>query len=305
MFKSGFVAVLGKPSCGKSSLVNKLVDFEVAIVSAKPQTTRFNIKGIRTTKRSQIIFIDTPGIHNPKNKLSKYMMKGVAIAREGVDIIIYLIDAKKPILDDQNKKIIQDILNSKQKVILCINKVDAIKKENILTIIDKYNKYIEELGGHFLATIPISVYKEEGLEVLINEIEANLLEGGHIFESDDITDINERDMIAEIIRGKALEYLNEEIPHGINVIVEEMKSHQTENGNIVYNIEAEIICKKNSHKPIIIGKNGEMLKKISDNAKRKIQKLLEARVNLKIWVKVRENWEDKDIFLKNITDKIK
>lgn len=290
---------------GKSSLVNKLVGFDVAIVNAKPQTTRFNIKGIRTTDTSQIIFIDTPGVHNPKNKLGKYMMKGVSIAREGVDLVLYLIDAKKPILDDANKKIIEDIVISKQKVIIGINKVDAIKKEKILRIIDEYSKYISDLGGKFETIIPISVYREEGLDILIKEIEKNLPEGKCIFEEDDLTDINERDMVAELIRGKALEYLDEEIPHGINVTVEKMKSHETESGNTVYNIDADLICNKNSHKPIIIGKNGEMLKRISESSKREIQKLLEARVNLKIWVKVRENWEDNDLFLKNISEKNK
>ena len=305
MFKSGFVAVLGKPSSGKSSLVNKLVGFDVAIVNAKPQTTRFNIRGIRTSDSSQIIFIDTPGVHNPKNKLGEYMMKGVNIAREGVDLVIYLIDAKKPVLDEANKKIINDIILSKQKVILAINKVDIIKKENILRIIDEYIKYIRENGGNFDCIIPISVYKEEGLAVLIFEIEKILPEGELIFEEDDVTDIPEKDIISEIIRGKALSYLDEEVPHGINVTVEKMKNHETENKNIVYDIETEIICKKDSHKPIIIGKNGEMLKRITASAKKDIQKLLDARVNLKIWVKVRQNWENSEVFLKNIKDKIK
>lgn len=305
MFKSGFVAILGKPSSGKSSLVNKLVGFDVAIVNAKPQTTRFNIRGIRTSDSSQIIFIDTPGVHNPKNKLGEYMMKGVNIAREGVDLVIYLIDAKKPVLDDANKKIINDIILSKQKVILAINKVDSIKKENILRIIDEYKKYIQENGGNFDCIIPISVYKQEGLGVLVSEIEKILPEGELIFEEDDVTDIPEKDIISEIIRGKALSYLDEEVPHGINVTVEKMKNHETENKNIVYDIETEIICKKDSHKPIIIGKNGEMLKKITASAKKDIQKLLDARVNLKIWVKVRPNWENSEVFLKNIKDKIK
>lgn len=305
MYKSGFVAVLGKPSAGKSSLVNKLVGFEVAIVNAKPQTTRFNIKGIRTSDTSQIIFIDTPGVHNPKNKLGEYMMKGVNIAREGVDVVLYLVDARKPVLDDANKKIMRDIISSKQKVILAINKVDSVKKENILRIIEEYNKYILEEGGKFESIVPISVFKDDGLDALVEEIEKLLPEGELIFEEDDITDIPEKDIVAEIIRGKALSFLNEEIPHGINVTVEKMKHHTTENGNVVYNIETEIICKKDSHKPIIIGKEGSMLKRITDTARKDIQNLLDARVNLKIWVKVRSNWEDNDIFLKNIKDKIK
>lgn len=305
MFKSGFVAVLGKPSSGKSSLVNKLVGFDVAIVNAKPQTTRFNIKGIRTSDKSQIVFIDTPGVHNPKNKLGEYMMRGVNIAREGVDVVVYLVDAKKPVLDDANKRIIDDIVLSKQKVILAINKVDMIKKENILRIIDEYNKYIESKGGLFASIIPISVHKNEGLTLLISEIENIIPEGEPIFEEDDVTDIPEKDMVSEIIRGKALAYLDEEVPHGINVTVEKMKHHETESKNVVYDIDAEIICKKDSHKPIIIGKNGEMLKRITLASKRNIQELLGSRVNLKIWVKVRPGWEDSEVFLKNIKDKIK
>lgn len=290
---------------GKSSLINKLIGFEVAIVSAKPQTTRFNIKGIRTTDKSQIIFIDTPGVHNPKNKLNKHMMRGVNIARKNVDIIIYLVDAKKPALDDLSKSILEEIVKSKQKVILCINKIDAIKKERILEIIDKYNNYITTINGSFLSIIPISVYLEEGLDILIKKIEENLPQGNYLFDQDDITNISEKDMVSEIIRGKALNYLNEEIPHGINVTIEKMKSHETENGNMVYNIESEIICKKASHKPIIIGKNKEMLEKIIGSSKKEISKLLNARINLKIWVKVRPNWDNSEVFLRNIIDKIK
>lgn len=303
--KSGFVAVLGKPNAGKSSLVNKLVGFNVAIITPKPQTTRFNIKGIRTTDESQIIFIDTPGVHMPKNKLGKYMMKGVTQAVSNVDMILYLVDGSKPVLDEANKKIMEEIVLSKKKIVLAINKVDKIKKENILRIIEEYNKYIMELGGSFEDIVPISIYKNDGLDVLVKCIENILPEGDIIFDTDEITDITERELVEEYIREKALKYLDEEIPHGLSIQVEKMKDRVTENGNLVYDIETNIICKKDSHKGIIIGKNGEMLKKIGSAARRDIENMLDARVNLKLWVKVRHDWDDNDTYLTSFKDKVR
>ncbi len=305
MYKTGFVGIVGKPNAGKSSLVNKMVGFKVAITTPKPQTTRFNIKGIRTSDTSQIIFVDTPGVHNPKHKLGEYMMKGVNVAILDTDVIVYLVDATKPVLDEANKRIMNDIVKAKKKIILAINKIDSIKKENILRIIEEYNKYIDNIGGSFKDIIPISVYKNDGLDILVKCIEEVLPEGEIIFSEDEVTDISERDIAEEIIREKALSYLNEEIPHGINVKIEKMKLRTTENGNEVYDIDAEIICKKDSHKPIIIGKNGEMLKKISTASRREIAEMTDTRVNLKIWVKVRKDWENIDNFLGNIKDKIR
>ena len=303
--KSGFVAVVGKPNAGKSSMVNKLVGFDVAIITPKPQTTRFNIRGIRTTDKSQIIFIDTPGVHNPKNKLGEYMMKGVGLAVDSVDTIIYLVDGSKPVLDDANKKIIEQIVATGKKLLLVINKVDKIKKENILRIIEEYNKYILSIGGKFEDIIPISVYNQDGLDDLVECIENTLPEGNLIFEEDEVTDITERELVEEYIRSKALKYLDEEIPHGLSIVVEKMKDRVTENGNTVYDIEANIICKKDSHKGIIIGKNGEMLKRIGTSARRDIENMLDARVNLKLWVKVRKDWDDNDSFLASFKNKIR
>ena len=302
--KAGFIAVIGKPNAGKSSLVNKLVGFEVAIIAPKPQTTRFNIKGIRTTKSSQIIFIDTPGVHSPKNKLGEFMIKGVTNAISNVDVLLYLVDGSKPVLDEANKKIMEQIVSTNKKIILAINKVDKIKKENILKIIDEYNKYIDTLGSKFEDIVPISVYNNDGLDILIKCIESALPEGDLIFEEDEITDITERELVEEFIRSKALKYLDEEIPHGLIIQVEKMKERITENENTVYDIEANIICKKDSHKGIIIGKNGEMLKRIGSTARRDIEKLLDARVNLKLWVKVRKDWDDNENFLNTFKDKI-
>ncbi len=305
MYKTGYVGIVGKPNAGKSSLVNKMVGFKVAITTPKPQTTRFNIRGIRTSETSQIIFIDTPGVHTPKHKLGEYMMKGVSMAVLDTDCIIYLVDATKPVLDEANKKIMNDIVKAKKKIILVINKIDSIKKENILRIIEEYNKYITSIDGKFIDIIPISVYKNDGLDILVEAIEKILPEGEAIFEEDEITDISERDIAEEIIREKALSYLDEEIPHGINVKIEKMKLRTTENGNEVYDIDAEIICKKDSHKPIIIGRNGDMLKKIQSNSRKEIAAMTNTRVNLKIWVKVRKDWENVDNFLGNIKDKIR
>lgn len=303
--KSGFIAVVGKPNAGKSSLVNELVGFDVSIITPKPQTTRFNIKGIVTTDTAQFVFVDTPGVHTPHHKLGNYMMKGVELATESVDVILYMIDGTKPVLDDANRKIIQNIITQNKKIIFCINKVDKIKKENILRIIDEYNKYIESVGGKFTDIIPVSVYKKDGLDILMKSIEDALPEGELIYEEDDITDISQRDIVSEIIRSKALKFLNEEIPHGINVVIDKMKDRTTENGNTVWNIEATLICKKESHKPIIIGKDGAMLKKITAESKRDVEKMLEARTTLKIWVKVRPDWDNNEAYLTNIKDKIR
>lgn len=305
MFKSGYVGIVGKPNAGKSTLVNKLVGFKVAITTPKPQTTRFNIRGIRTSKTSQIVFVDTPGVHIPGHKLGKYMMKGVNIVVSDSDVIVYLVDASKPFLDDANKKMIEDLAGAKKKVILAINKVDMVKKENLLKIMDEYIKYISSFGGEFKSIVPISVVRDDGLDILIKCIEDELLEGEKIFDDDEVTDISEKDIAEEMIREKLLSNLNEEIPHGINVVIEKMKKRTTENGNDVYDIEAEIICKKDTHKPIILGKEGSLIKKITNLARRDIEEMTFARVNLKIWVKVRSDWENQDNFLGNIKDKIR
>jgi len=220
-------------------------------------------------------------------------------------VILYMINGTKPVLDEANKEIIQSVIKAKKKIIFCINKVDSIKKENILRIIDEYNKYIQSIGGNFADIIPISVQKNDGLDILMKSIEDCLPEGEYIYEPDDITDITERDIVSEIVRSKALKFLDEEIPHGVNVVVDKMKDRTTQNGNLVYDIEVTLICKKTSHKPIIIGKDGGMLKRISTNSRRDIEKMLEARVNLKIWVKVREDWDNNESYLSNIKDKIR
>ncbi|MCX8074984.1 MAG: GTPase Era [Clostridia bacterium] len=307
MYKSGFVAIVGKPNAGKSTLINKLVGYKVAITTPKPQTTRYNIKGILTTSSSQIIFIDTPGVHMPKHKLGEYMMKGVSNAINEVDVIIYLVDATKYRIDGANEKIINDLVALNKKIILCVNKIDKVKKDELLTVINTYNEYIVGLGRSFAEIIPVSVYKDDGLDILVKNVEKYLPEGDQIYLDDEITDISEKEIVEETIREKLLNNLDEEVPHGINVQVESFKEVQEIiNKEIVnkYDIQVNIICEKASHKGIIIGKSGEMLKKVRLQSKKEIEKMLETKVSLELWVKVRPDWQKKDIYLNNIKNKI-
>lgn len=304
MFKSGYVSIVGKPNAGKSTLLNKLVGFKVAITTPKPQTTRFNIKGIVTSKTSQIVFIDTPGVHTPKHKMGNYMMKSVEMAISNVDVIIYLVDSTKPKIDYATENIMKNIASLNTKVILCINKIDKIEKQNILKIIDEYNTFFESIGAKFADIIPISVYKNDGLDTLVLNIEKYLKEGDAIYPEDEITDITEREIVEETIREKALNNLEEEVPHGIKVEVENFKETVTEEGKYVYNIDVNLICNKKSHKGIIIGKDGSMLKKITNEARRDLENNLDAKIKLKIWVKSRENWQQNENFLNNIKSKI-
>lgn len=304
MFKSGYVSIVGKPNAGKSTLLNKLVGFKVAITTPKPQTTRFNIKGIVTSKTSQIVFIDTPGVHTPKHKMGNYMMKSVEMAISNVDVIIYLVDSTKPKIDYATENIMKNIASLNTKVILCINKIDKIEKQNILKIIDEYNTFFKSIGAKFADIIPISVYKNDGLDTLLLNIEKYLKEGDAIYPEDEITDITEREIVEETIREKALNNLEEEVPHGIKVEVENFKETVTEEGKFVYNIDVNLICNKKSHKGIIIGKDGSMLKKIANEARRDLENNLDAKIKLKIWVKSRENWQQNENFLNNIKSKI-
>ena len=304
MFKTGYITIIGKPNAGKSTLTNKLVGFKVAITTPKPQTTRFNIKGIITNENSQMIFTDTPGIHTPKTKLGKYMMDGVKNATESVDVILYLVDASRPKIDTASEKMMNDLAITKTPIILVINKIDKIEKTRILEVIKLYNDYFTSIGGTFKEIIPISVYKEDGFKELLENIEKYLPEGEKIYSDDDITDMTERELVEEIIREKALNNLEEEVPHGIKVEVEKFKKRKNQKKEAVYDIEVNIICSKSSHKGIIIGKDGSMLKKIGTQSRIEIENMLEDKVNLKLWVKVRDDWQDNDLYLNNIKQKI-
>ena len=304
MFKVGYITIVGKPNAGKSTFINKVVGYKVAITTSKPQTTRFNIKGIITTDTSQMILIDTPGVHMPKDKLGEYMMKNVTSAINSVDCIIYMVDATKPKIDEASENIIKNIVSSNKNIILCINKIDKIEKSKILKIISTYTSYINSIGGNFCEVVPVSVYKNDGIDILLKCIEKYLPEGEMIYSEDDITDITEREIVEELIREKALNNLEEEVPHGIKVEVEKFKKRKNKDKQAVYDIDVNIICKKDSHKKIIIGKDGLMLKKIGSEARKDIENMLDYKVNLKLWVKVRKDWQDNDNYLGNIKNKI-
>jgi len=300
MFKSGYVGVVGKPNAGKSTLINKLVGYKVAITTPKPQTTRFNIKGIVTSETSQIVFVDTPGVHMPKHKLGEYMMKGVSNAVNETNLIVYLVDCTHTRIDEAAERVIKDIVKLNKKVILCLNKIDKIKKEEILRIIEMYNNYVQKLNFEFIDIVPISVYKDDGLDVLVKVIEDNLDEGEALFGSDEITDMTEREIAEECIREKILNNLNEEVPHGITVEVDTFKEITNINGDLVYVIVANIICNKDTYKPMVIGKDGSMLRHITNSSKIDLEKTLDTKINLKLWVKVRENWAQNENYLKNV-----
>ncbi len=302
--KVGYITVVGKPNAGKSTLVNKLVGYKVAITTPKPQTTRYNIKGIITSKTSQMIFIDTPGIHNPHHKLGQYMMKGVENALNSVDVVLFLVDSTKSKIDPSSENIMKNLALSKSKIILCITKIDMIKKEKIFEIITEYNDFFTSVNGKFSEIIPISTYKNDGIDELILLIEKYLKKGELIYQEDDITDLTQREIVEELVREKALNNLDKEVPHGIKVEVEDFKESINENGVQVFDINLNIICQKDSHKSIIIGKDGNMLKKIINQAKHEAQKMFDAKVKIKAWVKVRPDWQKKEIYLDNIKNRI-
>ena len=273
-----------RPNVGKSTLLNAIAGQKIAIVSNKPQTTRTAIKAIITQKDAQLIFTDTPGIHKPKNKLGEKMNETIEEAEEGVDVILFLIDANDTKITDANKKIIERISDNKASKILVINKVDSVKKENILELIKLYSEALD-----FNAIIPISALKDDGVKRLIKETIKLLPEGPFYYSEDEFTDQTERQIVEETIREKCLRLLDEEVPHGIAVEVISMKKRPRKK---LYDIDATIYCEKKSHKGIIIGKNGTTLKRIGERARQDIEEMLDYQVNLQLWVKVKEDWRD-------------
>lgn len=284
MFKSGFVAIVGRPNVGKSTLLNTLAGQKIAIVSNKPQTTRTAIKGIINRENAQVIFTDTPGIHKPKNKLGEKMAETIDESMNDVDLILYLIEATDKGIGLANEFILNKIIEQKTKAILVINKVDLVKKENLLELIKVYSE-----RHNFEAIIPISARKSEGIDTLLDKIIEVLPEGPAYYDTEEWTDQTERQIIEETIREKALRSLNDEVPHGIAVEVITMKKRENKN---LYDIEATIYCEKKTHKGIIIGKDGAMLKRIGERARADIEEMLGAQINLQLWVKVKEDWRD-------------
>lgn len=290
-FKSGFISLIGRPNVGKSTLMNTLVGEKISIISNKPQTTRNKIQTILTKDDFQAVFIDTPGIHTAKSKLGNYMMKSVESSLNNVDLIMYLIEPYAKI-KDSDQAIIEKLRNIKTPVFLIINKMDTVEKPALLSVIEAYSKEYD-----FAEIIPISALKQKNIDTLMDTIKKYLPLGPQYFPEDMITDQPERQIVSEIIREKTLYMLQDEIPHGIAVEITSMKTRA--NKNDLVDVDATIYCERDSHKGIIIGKHGAMLKKIGSAARNDIQRLLGSQINLQIWIKVKKNWRDNDILLKN------
>ena len=289
-FKSGFVTLIGRPNVGKSTLMNRLIGQKIAITSNKPQTTRYRIQTVYTCKEGQIIFLDTPGIHKAKNKLGEYMVAVAERTLREVDVILWLVEPTT-FIGAGERHIAEQLKNIDTPVILVINKIDTVSKADILTFIDTYKDLLD-----FKEIIPVSALKGENTDDLLSSIFNYLDEGPCYYDEDTITDPPERQIVAELIREKALRNLSDEVPHGVAVAIDSMKERSS--GNII-DIDATIVCERSSHKGIIIGKQGSMLKKIGTDARHDIEALLDCKVNLKLWVKVKKDWRDSDFLIKN------
>ena len=290
VYRSGFVALIGRPNVGKSTLMNRLIGQKIAITSNKPQTTRNQIRTVFTDGRGQIIFLDTPGIHKARNKLGEYMAEVTENTLRDVDLILWLVEPSDYIGAGE-QAIIERLSKVSTPVMLVINKIDKVKKEDILRFIDAYRKALD-----FAAIVPVSALKGENTDDLTDTIFAYLPEGPQYYDADTITDQPERQIAAEMIREKALRNLEDEIPHGVAVLIDRMKERE---GGTLIDIDATIVCERESHKGIIIGKQGAMLKKIGTEARRDIEMMTGTKINLKLWVKVKENWRDSDVLIRN------
>lgn len=292
-FKSGFVSIIGRTNVGKSTLINNLVGEKVAITANKNQTTRTAIKAIVNRENSQIIFIDTPGIHKPKTKLGETMNQTAWESITDADVVLFIVEATSNKIGKGDKLILDKIKGKNIKTILLINKIDLIEKERLLKLIETYkNEY------DFLSIIPISALKNKNIDIILKEIEKHIKEGPAYYDIEEYTDQTGRQLMEEVIREKALNLLKEEVPHGILVEVEKMNLRKTTKQEDIYDVEAIIYVLKKSHKGIVIGKNGEMLKKIGMLARQDMERTLGTKINLKVWVKVKEDWQDNNSILK-------
>lgn len=289
-YKSGFVTLIGRPNVGKSTLMNQLIGQKIAITSSKPQTTRNRIQTVYTCEEGQIIFLDTPGINKAKNKLGDYMLNVAERTLKEVDAILWLVEPTT-FIGAGERYIIEKLNKVKTPVILIINKIDTVIEEEIVKSIVAYKDVC-----NFAEIVPVSAMTGKNKEEVISSIFKYLDEGPQYYDEDTITDQPERQIVAELIREKALRLLSQEIPHGIAVVIDSMKER---NGGRLVDIDATIICERDSHKGIIIGKQGSMLKKIGSQARTEMENLLDMKVNLKLWVKVKKNWRDSDFLLKN------
>ena len=291
--KAGFATIIGRPNVGKSTLMNRMIGQKIAITSYKPQTTRTQIRTIYTDDRGQIVFLDTPGIHQSRTRLGEYMVKAAESTLREVDVVLWLVEPKaKPAEEDLS--ILELVKATKTPVILVVNKTDTVKKEQILPVISVYTEDME-----YAAVIPVSARTGDGVEDLMQNIFDLLPEGQPFYDEDMVTTETEREIACEIVREKALRLLQEEVPHGIAVTIESMKYRKSRSKEQICDIEASIICEKDSHKGIIIGKGGAMLRKIGTAARTDIENMLQSRVNLKLFVKVRRDWKDNELQMKN------
>ena len=293
-FKSGFVTLIGRTNVGKSTLINLLVGEKVAAIANKVQTTRTAIKGIVNRKNSQIIFTDTPGIHKPRTKLNETMLDTSFTSLKDADLVLFLIEATSTEIGRGDSRILEKIKEAKAKTILIINKIDLVKKESLLKLIELYSKEYD-----FEAVIPISATEAKYRDIILEEIEKNLKPGPAYYDKEEYTDQTLRQLAEETIREKALKLLQDEVPHGIYVEVQKMKERKNRNGEDIYDIEATIYCLRESHKGIIIGKNGEMLKRIGRAARIDMEENFGVKINLKTWVKVKEDWQDNPTIVNN------
>ena len=287
-FKSGFVTLIGRPNVGKSTLMNYLIGQKIAITSNKPQTTRNRIQTVLTTDEGQIVFVDTPGIHKAKNKLGEYMLNVAEKTLNEVDVVLWLVEPTT-FIGAGEQHIAKQLQRVKTPVILVINKVDSVKREEILPAIAAYKDIYD-----FADIVPVSARSGDNTDELLRVIMKYLPYGPQFYDEDTVTDQPERQIVAELIREKALHSLQDEIPHGIAVAIDRMKMQ-----NKVMHIDATIICERDSHKGIIIGKQGSMLKKIGSTARYEIERMLDCKVNLKLWVKVKKDWRDSEFLMKN------
>lgn len=286
-FKSGFVTLIGRTNVGKSTLINLLVGEKVAAIANKVQTTRTAIRGIVNRENSQIIFTDTPGIHKPKHKLNETMVETSFSTIPDADVVLFLIEATSEDIGKGDRIILEKLKEAKRKTILIINKIDLVKRETLLKLIEIYSKEY-----NFEAVIPISATNSKYREIILEEIEKNLKEGPAYYDQEEYTDQTLRQLAEETIREKALKLLQDEVPHGIYVEIEKMKLRKNKQKEEIYDIEATIYCLRESHKGIIIGKNGEMLKRIGRAARIDMEENFGTKINLKTWVKVKEDWLD-------------
>ena len=290
MFKSGFVSIVGRPNVGKSTLMNNVVGEKIAIMSDKPQTTRNTIQAVYTDEEAQVVFLDTPGIHKPKNKLGEFMVKSATDAFKNVDLVLFVVDESKKI-GPGDRKIIDDLKDIKTPVVLVLNKIDQLNEEELFDLMKMYNA-----EGVFEQIVPISALKGRNINELLKVIKSHLEEGPQYFPDYMITDQPERVLVSEVIREKVLHYIHDEVPHGVAVEIERMKSRKDKE---IVDISAVIYCERDSHKGIIIGKNGRKLKGIGKSARADIELLLGSQANLQLWVKVKENWRNLQNYVSN------